>query len=312
MNTKKIVFLDSNTLPNSVNLKEIKLPHELTCFPYTKSDEINSRVKDANIIITNKVKISEEVIAGARNLELIAIAATGTDIIDLVACEERNIAVKNVTNYATNTVPEHTFALMLNLRRNINAYYQSVRRGQWMESNQFCFFDYKIKDLSGSTLGIIGNGVLGKRVAEIAKCFGMNVLIAAHKGIGNMDPLYTDFDEVIRTSDIITLHCPLRESTRNMIAEREFKMMKPEALLINTARGGIVNESDLYHAIMKGEIAGAAFDVAVNEPPQNNEAIMKLTEFHNFILTPHISWASAEAIQTLADLMIDNINTFYN
>lgn len=227
MITKKIVFLDRDTLPNSVSLKEITFPHELTCFPYTKSDEILSRVKDANIIITNKVKISQEVIASAHNLELIVIAATGTDVIDLVACEERNIAVKNVTDYASKTVPEHTFALMLNLRRNINAYYQSVRNGRWIESNQFCFFDYKIKDLSGSTLGIIGNGVLGKRVAEIAKCFGMNVLISSHKGIENMDPLYTDFDEVIRKSDIITLHCPLRESTRNMIAEREFKMMKP-------------------------------------------------------------------------------------
>ncbi|HBW2224514.1 TPA: D-2-hydroxyacid dehydrogenase [Klebsiella quasipneumoniae subsp. quasipneumoniae] len=307
---KNIVFLDYDTLPDEIELKEINSPSNLICYPKTSASEIRDRVRDANIIITNKVKISRNIINASVNLELIAIAATGTDIIDLQACREKGISVVNIRNYATETVPEHTFALMLNLRRNITAYQQAVQHGRWQQSGQFCFFDYQIKNLSGARLGIIGDGVLGKRVAEIAKCFDMEILFASHYASQGPDDLYADFDEVIINSDIITLHCPLLESTKNMISAREFKMMKPSALLINTARGGLVNETDLYNAITQGEIAGAAFDVAVNEPPEPDDLILKMTNLPNFILTPHISWASIEAIQSLADMLIDNINAY--
>lgn len=305
----KIVFLDRNTFPDSVILK--RLPNtELISFATTNENQVVERASDADIIITNKVKITQESLAQLPLLKFIAVAATGTDIVDIAACHKKGIPVANIRNYAINTVPEHTFALILALRRNIVAYHQAVRHGRWQEANQFCFFDYPIKNLAGSTLGIIGDGVLGKAVAEIAKAFGMTVYFSAYKGLTNMGPLYTPFDEVLQRSDIISIHCPLFNSTRNMIDEAEFKKMKPECLLINTARGGIVNETALYHALVDKQIAGAAFDVTVNEPPHAEDAIMKLTSQPNFILTPHISWASIEAIQLLADILIDNIEHY--
>lgn len=305
----KIVFLDRNTFPDSVILK--RLPNtELISFATTNENQVVERASDADIIITNKVKITQESLAQLPLLKFIAVAATGTDIVDIAACHKKGIPVANIRNYAINTVPEHTFALILALRRNIVAYHQAVRHGRWQEANQFCFFDYPIKNLAGSSLGIIGDGVLGKAVAEIAKAFGMTVYFSAYKGLTNMGPLYTPFDEVLQRSDIISIHCPLFNSTRNMIDEAEFKKMKPECLLINTARGGIVNETALYHALVDKQIAGAAFDVTVNEPPHAEDAIMKLTSQPNFILTPHISWASIEAIQLLADILIDNIEHY--
>lgn len=310
MKKKKVVFLDYGTFPSEVKLKKLDIPYDLVCYIRTNKDEIIDRIKDAEIIITNKVKITSDILDEAKKLEFIAVAATGTDVIDLEACKIKKIPVSNIKNYAIDTVPEHTFALMLTLRRSIAAYHQAVQKGRWIQSEQFCFFDYPIKNLSDATLGIIGDGVLGKKVAELAKAFGMKVLFSSYKGVSNMGPLYTDFDQVIQESDIITIHCPLLKSTKDMISEREFKMMKKEALLINTARGGIVNETELYKALMNGNIAGAAFDVAVNEPPGKDELIMKLTSLPNFILTPHISWASIEAIQTLADMLIDNINSY--
>lgn len=310
MKMKKVVFLDYGTFPGEVKLKKIDAPYDLVCYIRTNQDEVAERIKDADIVITNKVKITRDILEQATKLEFIAVAATGTDVIDLEACKDKGIPVSNIRNYAIDTVPEHTFALMLSLRRNIAAYHQAVHKGRWIQSEQFCFFDYPIKNLSDATLGIIGDGVLGKRVADLAKAFGMRVLFSSYKGVSNMGPLYTDFDQVMQESDIITIHCPLLKTTKDMISEREFKMMKKETLLINTARGGIVNETALYNAITKGEIAGAAFDVAVNEPPGKDELIMKLTSLPNFILTPHISWASIEAIQTLADMLIDNINSY--
>lgn len=310
MDNKNIVFLDYATFPGSVKLKTIDGAHNLILHARTSPEQCAERIAKADVVITNKVKLTSELIAQAPDLKFIAVAATGFDAIDIDACKARNIPVANIRDYAVDTVPEHTFALLFALRRSITAYHQAVQKGRWQQAGQFCFFDYSIKNLSGSTLGIIGDGVLGKRVGEIAKSLGMKVLFAAYKGVSNMGPLYTDFDEVLKTSDILSLHCPLLPSTENMITENEFALMKPEVLLINTARGGIVNEEDLYRALMTRRIAGAAFDVAKHEPPDNDAPIMKLTQLPNFILTPHISWASQEAIQSLADKLIDNINAW--
>lgn len=310
MNKIKIVFLDHNTFPDEIQLKEISYSNEIIYYPHTTPDEIADRVKDADIIITNKVKITADVLTKAKKLRFIAVAATGTDVIDLKACSKKGILVANIRNYAVNTVPEHTFALMLALRRSIVVYANSVKMGEWQQANQFCYFDFPIKNLAGSTLGIIGDGVLGKAVAEIAKAFGMKVLFSAYKGTTNMGPLYTPFEDVLKQSDIISIHCPLLESTRNMIDVAEFSQMKPSCLLINTARGGIVNEEALCDALITGVIAGAAFDVTQNEPPKKDDLVMKLTNLPNFILTPHISWASIEAVQSLADMLMDNIESF--
>jgi len=231
-------------------------------------------------------------------------------MIDLAAAAARGIVVSNVRNYAAHTVPEHTFALILALRRSLLAYRDSVARGRWQEAAEFTFFDHPIRDLAGSTLGIVGDGVLGKAVAEIGKAFGMEVLFSDYKGTTGMGPLYTPFAEVMRRSDIITLHAPLMPSTRNLIGRPEFALMQRRPLLINAARGGLVDEEALAEALTSGQIAGAAFDVATAEPPPRDHPLMRLLHLPNFILTPHIAWASREAIQALADQVVDNIEAF--
>jgi glycerate dehydrogenase len=309
-NPARIVFLDRETLPNAIELRSPGFAHALQTYPHTGPAEVAARVADADIVIINKSRLDRAAIEGARRLKLIAVAATGTDNIDLRAARERGVIVSNIRNYAVNTVPEHTFALILALRRSVVAYHKSVARGRWAEAAQFCYFDYPIRDLAGSTLGIIGDGVLGKAVADIARGFGMKVLFSDYKGTVGMGPLYTPFEQVLRQADILTLHSPLSPSTRNMIAAQEFALMARRPLLINTARGGLVDESALVDALESGQIAGAAFDVVTQEPPAPDHPFMRLLERPDFILTPHVAWASMEAIQGLADQLIDNIDAF--
>src|SRR5215204_5885294 len=252
----RVVFLDRDTLSPETRLRAPAFPHRLEVFARTAPDEVAERIRDADIVITNKAPLRREAIAGTRNLRLVAVAATGTDVVDLKACAERGVAVSNIRSYAVHTVPEHTFALIFALRRSIAAYRDAVIRGRWQEAGQFCFFDYPIRDLAGSTLGIIGDGVLGRSVADLGRALGMRVLFSAYKGADGMGPLYTPFDEVMRLSDVITLHSPLMPSTQNLIAEREFALMERRPLLINTARGGLVDEQALVTALDKGQIGG--------------------------------------------------------
>jgi glycerate dehydrogenase len=308
--TARIVVLDRDTLPEDITLRAFSFPHELVAFGRTKPEEVAERISDADIVITNKVPVRREAIGSASNLRLIAIAATGTDVVDVAACAERQIGVSNIRNYAVNTVPEHTFALILALRRSLVAYHDSVRAGRWQETGQFCYFDYPIRDLAGSTLGIIGDGVLGRAVADLGRAFGMKVLFSDYKGTTGMGPLYTPFEQVLRESDVITLHSPLMPSTRNMISTDEFAMMARRPLLINTARGGLVDEIALERALREGQISGAGFDVVTAEPPPPDHPLMRLLDLPNFILTPHVAWASHEAVQGLADQLVDNIEAF--
>lgn len=307
----RIVFLDRETLSPETVLRPPGFPHELTVHARTSSDEVAERICDADIVITNKVPIQEEALKTAKRLRLVAVAATGTDRVDLAACAARGIAVANIRRYAVHTVPEHTFALILALRRSIVAYRQSVAAGRWQEAGQFCFFDHPIGDLAGATLGIVGDGDLGRAVADLGRAFGMRVLFAAYKGSSGMGPLYTPFEEAMRVSDVITLHAPLLPSTRHMIAAPEFALMERRPLLINTARGGLVDEQALVQALRGGRIAGAGFDVATVEPPPPDHPLLSLLDMPNFILTPHVAWASREAIQSLADQLVDNIEAFW-
>ncbi|SIT49345.1 Glycerate dehydrogenase [Paraburkholderia piptadeniae] len=306
----KIVFLDRATIPPSTRLKELPFPHELLVFEKTAANEVADRIRSADIVITNKVKLSKEDLAGAASLKLIAIAATGTDNVDLAVCAERKIAVCNVRNYATHTVPEHTFALIFALRRSLAAYRDAVRAGRWAESGQFCFFDFPIRDLAGSTIGIVGDGALGTATANIARALGLRVLFSAYKGRTDMGPLYTPFEEVLQESDIITLHCPLTGSTRNLIADAEFALMKRKPILVNTARGGLVDEQALVRALKSNQISGAGFDVVTEEPLRRDHPFATILDHPGFILTPHVAWASEEAIQTLADQLVDNVAAF--
>ena len=308
----RVVFLDRDTMPPDVTLRPLGFPHELTEYGTTAPEEVAARIADADIVITNKAPVGKAAIAGARKLRLVAIAATGSDVVDVAACAARGVAVSNIRGYAVNTVPEHTFALILSLRRSVLAYRDSVRAGRWKESGQFCYFDYPIRDLSGATLGVIGDGALGQAVAQIGRAFGMRVLFSAYKGATGMGPLYTPFEQTLRTSDIITLHAPLTPATRNMIGAAEFGLMERRPLLINTARGGLVDEAALGEALRAGRIAGAGFDVVTVEPPGADHPLIKLTELPNFILTPHVAWASREAVQSLADQLVDNVEGFWN
>jgi glycerate dehydrogenase len=307
----RVVFLDRDTISPETVLRALSFPHELEVFDRTTAEQVAGRIADADIVITNKAPVREAALDGARRLRLIAVAATGTDVVDVRAANARGVTVSNIRNYAVNTVPEHTFALLLALHRSIVPYRESVHRGRWREAAQFCYFDYPIRDLAGSTLGVIGDGVLGKAVAKLGEAFGMKVLFSDYKGTTGMGPLYTPFWDVLRLSDVITLHTPLMPSTRNLIGAPEFAAMEKKPLLINTARGGLVDEAALVVALRTGQISGAGFDVVSTEPPPDDHPLVELLELPNFILTPHVAWASQEAIQGLADQLIDNIEAFW-
>jgi glycerate dehydrogenase len=299
-----IVFLDRESVDAKV--RRPNFPHSYEEHQSTWSaEDVVARLKDATIAIINKVPMRAETMKQLPKLKLIAVAATGTDIIDKAYCKDNGITIVNIRNYAFNTVPEHVLALMFALRRNILAYVKDVQNGRWNKSQQFCFFDHPIRDIAGSTLGIVGYGALGKSIAKRAEALGMKVLpfdVVPQPGL-------VDFETILRESDVITLHVPLTPETKNMIGAKELKKMKPTAILINTARGGLVDEAALAEALRNGTIAGAGFDVLTKEPPKDGNILLD-PSIPNLIVTPHVAWASQEAMQILADQLIDNIEAF--
>ncbi|MFI4879875.1 MAG: D-2-hydroxyacid dehydrogenase [Steroidobacterales bacterium] len=305
--TEHIVFLDRSTL--QARVRRPAFEHTWQEYAVTNVGDVVARLRDATIAITNKVPLRMAQLQGLSKLRMIAVAATGYDVVDVPYCRTRGIAVANIRNYALHTVPEHAFALITALRRNLLAYRQDVERGRWQAVDQFCFFDHPIRDLHGSTLGIVGEGVLGQATAAIARGFGMKVLFADHPPPKAEGVQFTPFEDVLTQSDVISLHVPLTPETRNLIGIEQFRKMKRTAILINTARGGLVDEPALVQALTEGLIAGAGFDVLTNEPPKDGNPLLDL-RLPNFILTPHIAWASDGAMQFLADQLIDNIEAF--
>lgn len=302
---ERIVFLDRATIGPSVDLKQPQPDHEWQAFDRTAPADVDERLADATIAITNKAPIREATIERLSALKAIVIAATGYDVIDIEACKARGIAVCNVRRYATASVPEHAFALILALTRSIIGYRQDVIAGEWQKAQQFCFFNHRIGDLRGAVLGIMGEGAIGQSVAEIAKAFGMTPLFAAHKGVEGLGPLYTPFDEVLERSDVITLHCPLTPKTRNMLAMPEFRKMTRRPILVNTARGGLVDEVDLVRALDEGLISGFGFDTLTSEPPAGDHPFLAVLDRPNVIVTPHVAWASDNAMQILWNQVIE-------
>jgi glycerate dehydrogenase len=302
--TQRVVFLDRDSLKAKV--RKPSCATEYVEYAKTSVEEIVPRLKNATVAIINKVPMRADTLQRLPNLKMIAVAATGYDVVDVGYCKEHGIAVANIRNYAIHTVPEHTFALILALRRNLLAYRQDVENGVWNKSDQFCFFTHDIGDLHGSTLGIIGEGAIGQGTAAIGRAFGMRVLFADHPPPKMEGVTFTPHEQVLAESDVISLHCPLMPSTRNLINIDAFRKMKRNALLINTARGGLVDEAALIQALDEGLIAGAGFDVLTFEPPRNGHPLLDVRR-PNFILTPHIAWASDGAMQFLADQLIDNI-----
>ncbi|CAN7403529.1 D-2-hydroxyacid dehydrogenase [Pseudoduganella sp. LjRoot289] len=302
-----IVFLDRDSL--IANVRRPAFSHSWTEYGATAASEAAGRLAGASIAITNKVPLRADTLAQLPDLKMIAVAATGTDIIDLAACKERGIVVSNIRDYAYASLPEHTFALILALRRNLLAYRADVQAGQWQKSDKFCLFDYPITDLAGSKLGLLGYGALGHAVARLGRAFGMDILVHKRTPVEEEGIRSVSWDELLETSDVLSLHAPLNEQTRNIIGSTELARMKRSALLINTARGGLVDEAALAAALTTGIIAGAGFDVLVKEPPPEDNVLLNL-HLPNFILTPHIAWASTQAMQILADQLVDNVEAF--
>ncbi len=299
------MFLDRASLKAKV--RKPASASEYVEYEKTSVDEIVPRLERARVAIVNKVPMREATLARLPDLKMIAVAATGYDVIDVAYCKSHGIAVANIRNYAVHTVPEHAFMLILALRRNLRAYILDVEQGVWNRSDQFCFLTHDIGDLNGSTLGIIGEGAIGQGTAAIGRAFGMRVLFADHAPPKMEGVTFTPHDQVLAESDVISLHCPLMPATRNLIDLAAFKKMKRSAILINTARGGLVDEGALIQALDQGLIAGAGFDVLTAEPPKNGHPLLDVRR-PNFILTPHIAWASDGAMQFLADQLIDNID----
>jgi glycerate dehydrogenase len=268
------------------------------------------RIRDAEYVLTNKVRIGHELIAAAKSLRFIGLTATGTDNIDLDAAAGHGVAVCNIRAYCTQSVVEHVFAVMLNLSHSIGPFDKAVRDGEWQRAADFCMLSHPIRELSAMTLGIIGYGVLGRGVADMARHFNMRVLVARRRGQAAVaGDGRTDFDELLRSADVLSLHCPLNDATRKLFGEAEFQAMKPSAILINTARGGLVDSRALAVALRRGDLAGAAIDVLPQEPPTDGDPLLEYPG-SNLLLTPHIAWATSEARQNAINELAANVRAF--
>ena len=307
-----IVFLDRTSIPATHNIPRPSFPHNWIEYDRTSAEETYERAKDADIVVTNKVLFGRELLAKLPKLKLIAITATGTNNIDLVAAKELGIAVKNVPGYSSVTVPEHVLGMIFSLKHSLMSYHRDqVTSDRWATCGQFCYVDYPITDVRGSTLGVFGKGCLGTEVGRLAELVGMKVLYAEHKGATTIRDGYTPFEEVLKQADIVTLHCPLTETTQNLINAETLALMKPTAYLINTGRGPLVDEAALLHALENGVIAGAALDVLVKEPPAiDNPLIQAAKRLPNLLITPHVAWASDSAVTTLVNKVAQNIEEF--
>lgn len=304
---ERIVFLERHTL--QAPLRKPSFEHTKRYYKETRPEEVLERLKGATIVIVNKTPLRADVLERLPTVKLIAVVATGTDNIDLEFCRARGIEVRNVRGYARETVPEHVMMMALALSRNLVGYREDVRMGRWQRSDQFCLQTHLIRDLYGSTLGIIGYGTLGHGVERLARAFGMEVLISERKNEAEPREGRTPFEEVLRRADVLTLHVPLNEETRNLIGHQELVLMKQTAVLINCARGGVVEEWALAGALRKGRIGGAGIDVLSTEPPGAGNPLLD-PDLPNIIITPHIAWAGHQAQKTLADRLMDNIEDF--
>jgi len=306
------VFLDRA----SVDIGDLDLgPIESTLDHWVWHDqthpaEIAERIAGAQVVVCNKVPLRTDALRAAKGLQLICVTATGINNIDLETARQCGITVCNVRGYATPSVVQHVFTLTLALTTRLLDYNNAVRNGQWQNSNQFCLLDYPIAELAGKTLGIIGYGELGQAVAKVGVAFGMRILVAQSL-TGHSESTRVALDTLLQQSDIVSLHCPLTEQTRGLIGERELACMKPNALLINTARGGIVDELALVNALRGGVIGGAGFDVLSVEPPPPGHPLLA-GDIPNLIVTPHTAWASRESRQRLLNEVSENVRAFFS
>lgn len=306
------VFLDTLTMkPEELDTSALEnaLEH-WDFFETTSPDEVAARIANADIVITNKVDLDRALIENAPNLKLICVCATGTNNIDLAAAAEKNIPVKNVTGYTGSSLAQHTIALLLALATRWHQYNEDVKKGKWSQSPIFCRLDYPVMELAGKNLGIIGYGDLGRKVAGLGEALGMNILIAQSSS-GAEKSGRVSLEQLVAESDVISLHCPLTEQNQQMVNREFLTAMKDSAFLINTARGGLVDESALAEALKSGTIAGAALDVLSVEPPPVDHPLLA-GDIPNLIITPHNAWISLESRQRLLDGVVSNIHQWLN
>lgn len=310
----RIAFLDRNTLHPDINLPSFGDEHALAIFDNTTANNTIERIGSSQIVITNKVVIDESVLDACPQIQCIGVAATGINVVDIRACRARGITVVNVTDYATNDVAEHALMLMLALTKQLKPYQKALSQGQWQKSQQFCFFidGHSIGTLKGKTLGLIGTGNIALQTAQFARAIGMNTLFFSPSGRSHVEGKNTvNLEALLSQSDIVSIHCPLTNSTENLIDTHALELMKPSALLINTARGPIIDIEALLSALRHKQIAGAALDVLPIEPPEADAPIMQAIEaLDNLIVTPHTAWASMPAMQALIDQLFGKINDF--
>jgi glycerate dehydrogenase len=306
----KAVFLDFATMGPDLNLDLLRdVVADLVIFDVTDDAEVADRIADADIVFTNKIRLTQDLLQRATNLRFIGLTATGTDNIDLDSAKRHGIAVSNIRAYCTQSVVEHVFGVLLTLSHNLSRYHESVRAGDWQRSDDFCPLLHPVRELSAMTFGIVGYGDLGRGVARIAREFGMRVLVSARAGLNVVDEGRVSFEQLLAESDAISLHCPLNDATRNLFDARAFRRMKQDAVLINTARGGLVDSAALVHALENGDIGAAAIDVLPEEPPVNGDPLLEY-EGSNLIVTPHIAWATDEARQNAIDELAANTRAF--
>jgi glycerate dehydrogenase len=308
----KAVFLDASTLGDDVDLSSIETATGgLKKYDRTAPDQVLERMRGFDTVLVNKVVLTREHFEACPELKTIAVVATGLNNIDQAAAKEHGIRVLNVTHYGRSTVAQHTLALMLALATRLMDYDRDVRAGRWAKSDMFCLMDHPILELEGRTLGVIGYGDLGQGVVERAKAFGMKILLGARPGqdAGEVDGYpRIPLDELLPQVDVLSLHCLLTDETRNLIGKRELEMMKKDALLINTSRGGLVDEQALADALRSGTIGGAGFDVLTEEPPRHGNPLLA-DDIPNLIITPHSAWASREARQRIVEITAENLSS---
>ena len=307
-----IVFLDRTGIPATHEIPRPNFAHQWIEYERTSADQTYERAKEADIIITSKVLLTRELLAQLPKLKLIAITATGTNNVDMVAAQELGIVVKNVTGYSSVTVPEHVMGMIYSLKHSLMSYHRDqIMTDRWATCGQFCYVDYPVTDIRGSTLAIFGKGNTGSEVARLAQAVGMRVIFAEHKNAQVIREGYVPFEEAFKQADIVSLHCPLTEQTQHLINAETLALMKPTAYLINTGRGPLVDEKALLEALENRQIAGAALDVLAKEPPELNDPLMLAAKrLPNLLITPHVAWASDSAVTTLVNKVTENMETF--
>lgn len=310
-NDFKIVFLDSETLGSDIDLSCLNRFGEVVVYDQCLKEDISSRIQDAHIVITNKHVLNETVLKDAKKLELICVTATGVNNIDLNYCHQRGITVCNVKDYSTNSVAQHTFALLLDLYDQNHYYHQYMESGCYCTSSMFTHLGHTFHELDGKVWGIVGLGNIGKKVASIAQAFGCRVIYYSTTGENyNSNYQQVDFDTLLKTSDVISIHAPLNDKTTNLFNKDTFAQMKPTSFLINVGRGKIVNEVDLVQALKDNQIAGAGLDVFENEPFFQKSPLLDIQNASKLIMTPHIAWATVEARKRCIDEVCQNIECY--